>query len=101
MDDRNPRRARPIAGIALLVLLVASAAQVWAQSSASYQIPRQSIDAGGGRSASPSFELVAVSGQPEAAAAMSSPSYTLRGGLLRAAELAPSGDPIFASGFEP
>lgn len=101
MDRLPPQPFQLPAGLALLAAGLIGTAQVWAQSSASYQIPRQSIDAGGGRSSSASHELVSSIGQPEAAAAMSSASYTLRGGLLKTAESAAPIDPIFANGFEP
>ena len=97
--NRRSLRTSLLAGMALLA--GGFGLHAWAQSSASYQLPRQSIDAGGGRSASARFDLVSVSAQPDAGAAMSSSSYALRGGVLRAAEVATSGDPIFANGFEP
>lgn len=68
--------------------------------SASYQIPRQSIDAGAGRATSASYTLDGTIGQSDAGAAMTSASYTLRGGFHRAAPAAPMPDPLFSDGFE-
>lgn len=96
--NRRPLRTSLLSSVALLA--AGFSLHAWAQASASHQITRQSIDAGGGRSTSARFDLVSISGQPDAAAPMSS-SYALRGGLLRAAEVATSDDPIFANGFEP
>ena len=89
----------------LLGALVIATALVWwssatGQSSASYELPRQSIDAGAGRSSSASFELRATIGQPDAGAPMSSASFTLRGGFHRASLAASQPGLIFANGFE-
>ena len=88
----------------LLGALVVAIALVWwtsatGQSSASYELPRQSIGVGAGRSSSASFELRATIGQPDAGAPMNSASFSLRGGFHRAS-LAESQPVIFADGFE-
>lgn len=87
-----------------LGLIVAAAgllpALVLAQSSsASYQIPRQSIDAGGGRTTSATYSLHGTLGQADAGAPMTSMSYQLRGGFHKAT---PGTEPIvlFRDGFE-
>lgn len=82
-------------GLALLL-----PALTLAQSSASFQIPRHSIDGGGGQAASASFALVGSSGQPDAAVPASSASYTLTGGFYIAASAASQPDGLFANGFE-
>lgn len=68
--------------------------------SASYQIPRQSIDGGGGRATSASYTLHGTIGQPDAGATTTSASYTVRGGFHLAAPAAPLPDPLFSDGFE-
>ena len=70
-----------------------------AQSSASYQMPRQSIDGGAARSTSASYALNGSIGQPDAGATSSSASYSLSGGFHRNAA-APPPDALFANGFE-
>jgi hypothetical protein len=105
-SDAARRRGRDrVSGV--LVALIALGAVVslpgpaLAQaSSASYQIPRQSIDAGAGRATSAAYTLHGTIGQPEAGATMTSASYTLRGGFHLAAPAAPLPDPLFSDGFE-
>lgn len=92
------RRAAMLASAALVAL--APAVTVAQSSSASYQIPRQSIDGGGGRATSASYTLHGTIGQPDAGPAMTSASYALRGGFLAAAPAAPLPDPLFSNGFE-
>lgn len=70
-------------------------------SSASYQIPRQSIDGGAGRAVSAGYALVGTVGQADAGTVMSSASCTVRGGFHRTGSAAPSLDALFANGFEP
>jgi len=90
----------------LLALLALSAAIAWSMSafaqssSASYQIPRQSIDGGAGRATSATYSLSGTIGQPDAGSTMTSASYTLRGGFHLAAPAAPLPDPLFSDGFE-
>lgn len=69
--------------------------------SASFNVPRQSIDAGAGRAASSAYTLHGTLGQPDAGAAASSASFSLRGGFHVAGAVAPTGDALFANGFEP
>lgn len=69
--------------------------------STSYQIPRQSIDGGAGRTASASYTLEGTLGQADAGATMNSASYRLHGGFHRGAADAPSPDPLFTDSFEP
>jgi hypothetical protein len=83
-----------------LVWLGAPGVSLAQSSSASYQIPRQTIDGGAQRSTSASYTLDATIGQPDAGAAMSSASYELRGGFHRAAATGPLPDPLFSDGFE-
>jgi hypothetical protein len=71
-------------------------------SSASFSVPRQSIDGGAQRAASATYGLNGTLGQPDAGPAMSSATFSLRGGFHRAAVASgPQPDPIFANGFEP
>jgi hypothetical protein len=94
------QRSRTLRG----ALAVAATLLWWctatAQSSASYQIPRQSIDAGAGRSSSASYTINASIGQPDAGVPMTSASYSLRGGFQRAAPAASLPNEIFSDGFE-
>jgi hypothetical protein len=69
--------------------------------SASYSLPRESIDAGAGRASSSTYTLHGTLGQPDAAASASSASFTVRGGFHRAGASAPPTDAVFANGFEP
>jgi hypothetical protein len=86
--------------LAVLLLLPPWPA-AWSQSSsASYQIPRQTLDAGAGVASSATFSLTMNIGQPDAGSPMSSASYQLQGGFLRRGASAPAADQIFASGFE-
>ena len=81
-------------------LLLAPALALAQSASASYQIPRQSIDGGAGRATSAAYTLHGTIGQPDAGAIKTSASYTLRGGFHRAAPAAPLPDPLFSDGFE-
>jgi hypothetical protein len=100
--DRDLRSLRSaLAGLAIaLVWLGAPDVSLAQSSSASYQIPRQTIDGGAQRSTSASYTLDATIGQPDAGPAMSSASYELRGGFHRAAATGPLPDPLFSDGFE-
>jgi len=89
--------SRPRLLLALILLTLFGHA--WAQSSASYQIPRQSVDAGAGFSSSASYQLRGTVGQPDAGAAVSA-SYAQTGGFHTVANAAPQPDPVFANGFE-
>jgi hypothetical protein len=86
--------------VALLAAAVMSSAVLAQSASASYQVPRQSIDGGAGRATSASYTLNGTIGQPDAGTTKTSASYTLRGGFHRAAPAAPLPDPIFSNGFE-
>ncbi len=85
--------------ILLFIALGLLMSQLGARSSASYQIPRQSVDAGAGAASSASYQLRGTLGQPDAGAT-SSASYSLTGGFHKAAVAGPQPDPIFANGFE-
>lgn len=91
-------------GVGICVLLAVLAFGVVAvraqSSSASFQVPRQSIDAGAGRASSASYSVQGTVGQPDAAGVATSATYALRGGFQRAV-VAPAADPIFRNGFEP
>lgn len=95
---RHQNRATVLGALAVSGVLLWSTAT--AQSSASYHIPRQSIDAGAGRSSSASYAMNATVGQPDAGATMTSASYSLHGGFQRAAPAGSLPDLIFANGFE-
>jgi hypothetical protein len=93
-----PRRALWSIGAALVLAAAVLSGAVLAQSSsATYQVPRQSIDGGAGRATSPSYTLNSTIGQPDAGVPMTSASYQLRGGFHVAAPLPPR---IFGDGFE-
>jgi hypothetical protein len=104
----SPRRpagrrafAHTLLALACTTALLLAPALALAQSgSASYQIPRQSIDGGAGRATSAAYTLHGTIAQPDAGATMTSASYTLRGGFHRAAPAAPLPDPLFSDGFE-
>ena len=89
-----------LAGLALFSGVALGAA--WAQSgSATFVLPRQSIDGGAQRASSASYRLDGTIGQPDAGPAMSGATFSVRGGFHRAAAAGPQPDPIFANGFEP
>jgi hypothetical protein len=71
-----------------------------AQSSASFRMPRQSVDGGGGPANSASYTIDGSIGQPDAGSTTASASYTVRGGFQRAAAAASPPDRLFANGFE-
>jgi hypothetical protein len=85
-----------LAGASLMMPVLAFAQS----SSASYEIPRQSIDGGAGRATGGGYILHGTIGQPDAGPTMTSASYVLRGGFHRAAPEAPLPDPLFSDGFE-
>ncbi len=68
--------------------------------SASFQVPRQTLDGGAARTASASYAVDASIGQPDAGAPMASASFALRGGFHRAAATGPLPDGVFTDGFE-
>lgn len=68
-------------------------------SSASYLIPRQTIDAGAGRASSASYTLNGSIGQPDAGPGMSSGSFRLTGGFHRGSA-GEREDRIFADRFQ-
>ncbi len=100
----DPSRALglALAKLARPALMLLLAGPVLAQSgSAGSSISRQSIDGGGGRAQSSSFELTGTIGQADAGPTMTSASFELRGGMHR--QPAPQGPrpaQIFADGFE-
>jgi hypothetical protein len=96
----SPRRNALFSIACASALLLAPALALAQSASASYQVPRQSIDAGAGRATSASYTLNGTIGQPDAGAIKTSASYTLRGGFHRAAPAAPLPDPLFSNGFE-
>lgn len=102
---RSSPRVRRVGSIrSIRPLLVATAllcGGLNAQSSSpSYQIPRQSIDAGAGRVGSASYSIDVSLGQPDAGAIMSGASFSVRGGFQQASSDAPWTDALFADGFE-
>lgn len=93
-------RRRAVWGALAAMITVCGMGIAFAQSSsATYTIPRQSIDGGAQRATSATYALDGNVGQPDAGAAMSSVTFSVRGGFHRAAN-GPS-DLIFANGFEP
>lgn len=79
---------------------VFTAAALAQSSSASFEIPRSSIDAGATEASSARFALRATLAQPDAAPAMSSPRFSLQGGLHRPAGGDSPDALIFSGGFE-
>jgi hypothetical protein len=97
----NGRRRRAARGFVALLLMLSPWPTAWSQSgSASYQVPRQTIDAGAGVASSATHSVVMSIGQADAGAPVSSASYQLHGGFLRRGASEPAGDRIFADGFE-
>jgi hypothetical protein len=94
-------RARTCIIAAVLLLLSVPLLAMAQSSSASYEVPRQSVDGGAGHAVTASYALVGTIGQTDAGAVMSSASYALRGGFHRAGPAAPLPDALFADGFEP
>jgi hypothetical protein len=95
----SPRRF--LATIAAVGLTAAFGAALAQSSSASYSVPRQSIDGGAQRASSATYSINGTVGQPDAGPAMSSAGFTVRGGFHLAAVSGPLPDQIFANGFEP
>lgn len=92
---------RPCVLAAAALALALAPLLVLAQSgSASYQIPRQSIDGGANRSTSASYSVEASLGQPDAGPPMMSASFILNGGFQRGSSSASQPDQIFRDGFE-
>ena len=81
--------------LAVLLLALASAT-AGPPSSASFQLPRQSLDAGAAAASSASFELSGAIGQPDANAPASGGNFTLSGGFHREAVA----DLLLRDGFE-
>ena len=92
--------------ITMLAAMIVLAAALWStlapaqSSSASYLLPRQSIDGGKARAGSASYAVEGTIGQPDAASSMTSASYELRGGFHLAAASGQLPEPLFANGFE-
>jgi hypothetical protein len=97
---RDPRRSTVLLGALALASALLGWSTATAQSSASYQFPRQSIDAGAGRSSSASYTMNATFGQPDVGAPLTSASYSLQGGFHRTAPAVSQPDEIFSNGFE-
>lgn len=96
----RPRGVKRIAGALTIAAALLPAAAFGQSSSASFQVPRQSIDGGAGRATSASYTLEGSIGQPDAGSTMTSASYSLRGGFHRAAPAEALPDPLFSNGFE-
>lgn len=90
-----------ILALAVLVGIAATGAVLAQSSSATYTVPRQSVDGGARRASSASYSFAGTISQPDAGPAMSGATFSVRGGFLRAAAAGPPSDPIIASGFEP
>lgn len=69
-------------------------------SSASFSLPRQSVDSGGGAASSARFQVEASIGQPDAGPVASSARFELRSGFQRAAEAGEKEDRVFSDRFE-
>lgn len=85
-------------GLGLGAMVGAALAQ---SSSATFNVPRQSVDGGAQRTASATFSVNGTVGQPDAGPASSSATYALRAGFHVAAATGPLPDSIFGNGFEP
>lgn len=92
---------RRVRWIFAAVWLVAPVAALGQASSTSFQIMRQSIDGGAGRANGLTHVVDGTIGQPDVGLAMSSGSYTVRGGFHVGATGAPPPEPLFSDGFEP
>ena len=84
-----------------LVALGVSGLVLAQSSSATFSIPRQSIDGGAQRASSATYSLNGTVGQPDAGAPMSGATFSVRGGFHRSAAIGPQPDAVFANGFEP
>jgi hypothetical protein len=69
-------------------------------SSANFSAPRQSIDGGAQRASSATYGLTGMVGQPEAGPAMSSATFSVRGGIHRSTGDAVPSEGIFRNSFE-
>lgn len=94
--SRSALGAGLLAGAGLLLPVTMQAQS----SSASYQIPRQSIDAGAGRAASASYTVNGTLGQPDAGSPMTGAIGALYGGVHRAATGTVLPDRLFEDSFE-
>lgn len=66
-----------------------------------FEIPKSTLDGGGGRSTSAQFELVGTFGQPEASGQpLLGGGFELHGGFWPGNDRVPEGDLIFIEGFE-
>ena len=93
-------RRRAIWGALAAMVAACGVGIAFAQSSsATYTIPRQSIDGGAKRATSATYALDGSVGQPDAGPVMSSATFSVRGGFHRAASA--QSDLILANGFEP
>jgi len=90
-----------LAAYCVAIAIVATGAVFAQSSSATYSVPRQSIDGGAQRASSATYALNGTVGQPDAGPAMSGATFSVRGGFHRATASGPQPDPIFANGFEP
>lgn len=85
-----------MAALAILVGAVVSSSSIFAGAEPEFEITASTIDAGGGTSSGPGFELTGTIGQPEANAQYSSGGeFLLAGGFWARAT-----DRIFFNGFE-
>ena len=90
----------PAAGVLGLLLALSPAWALASPASPTFQIPRQSIDSGAGRSESALFTLETTLGQADAGATKTSASFSLRGGFQRVAVVQAAPQRLFADGFE-
>lgn len=82
----------------IVALALATPLQAGAPATA---ITSSTVDAGGGRSAGPTFSVTGTIGQPDATAgALQSTNFTVRGGFWAKTSATP-GDEVFRNGFEP
>ena len=65
-----------------------------------FEIPKSTIDGGGGRSTGGSFELTGTIGQPDAGQSLTGGNFRLSGGFWPGGERATEDDLIFSDGFE-
>lgn len=83
-----------LAALALPFIAVAQS------NSANFELPRQTIDGGGGRATSSSYRLTGTIGQPDAGATLTSASFTLTGGFQRRRPPDAVSELVFSDSFE-
>lgn len=94
--DEQPSWSVAVHPVFYLLLLTMASETVDPPTSATFQIPRQTVDGGAATARSASFELTGAIGQPDAGAPANGGDFTVTGGFHRAARP----DLLLRDGFE-